>query len=311
MGTNSKTSDVAAPLAGDTASLIQTLNQSLRLMQQLLQASPAFQDSSVTVFEVIVELLHARNRKWVSDAYLYQIRHCYDLLNRRFGRRQLASLTSHELEDWINSHDVGKRTRRGRIQYLRMLFEFARKREYLSRNPALAIDFPVEDPPEIHIHTPDQVRAVLAAALGQDVGLARALAVRYFAGLRSAEMVRLDEEEEIHLDRRLIEVTAIKSKTRRRRLVSISDNLAAWLALKGDIPGDLEKRITRVWHDAKVDWPRNVTRHSFCSYHLAQHQNAGKTALQAGHTEQILFSQYREVVTTAAAAEYWSIVPKT
>jgi hypothetical protein len=111
------------------------------------------------------------------------------------------------------------------------------------------------------------------------------------------------------LERRLIEVTAVKSKTRRRRLVRISDNLAAWLQLKGDMPGDLEKRITRAWETAKVPWPRNVTRHSFCSYHLAQWDNAAKTALQAGHTEQVLFAHYRELVTPEQAEEFWSIVP--
>ena len=92
--------------------------------------------------------------------------------------------------------------------------------------------------------------------------------------------------------------------------MTIQDNLAAWLALEADIPGDLEKRITLVWQKAKVTWPRNVTRHSFCSYHLAEFQNAAKTALQAGHSEQMLFSHYHDLVTPEAAAEYWAIVPK-
>ena len=57
-------------------------------------------------------------------------------------------------------------------------------------------------------------------------------------------------------------------------------------------------------------WPQNAPRHSFCSYHLAMHQNAGKTALEAGHSEQMLFAHYREIVTREDAAAFWGIRPK-
>lgn len=58
-----------------------------------------------------------------------------------------------------------------------------------------------------------------------------------------------------------------------------------------------------------IEWEHNVTRHSFVSYHLAHWCNAAKTALEAGHTEQMTFSNYRALVTPAAAAEFWSILP--
>jgi len=45
------------------------------------------------------------------------------------------------------------------------------------------------------------------------------------------------------------------------------------------------------------------------SYHLAEWQSASKTALEAGHTEQILFNHYRELVTKEDAKEFWSITP--
>lgn len=148
----------------------------------------------------------------------------------------------------------------------------------------------------------------LSAARDIDVRTARVLALRYFAGLRSAEMNRL-EEEDIRLDRGFIEVPAVKSKTRQRRLVMIQPNLRAWLDLEGTLPGDQEKRVSKVVLASGVEWPRNVTRHSFVSYHLAQFQSAGKTALEAGHSEQMLFQHYREVVTPADAIAFWGIVP--
>ena len=58
-----------------------------------------------------------------------------------------------------------------------------------------------------------------------------------------------------------------------------------------------------------LPWPHNVTRHTFVSYHLAGGENAAKTALEAGHTEQMLFAHYRELVTPEAAAEFFAIFP--
>jgi hypothetical protein len=46
-------------------------------------------------------------------------------------------------------------------------------------------------------------------------------------------------------------------------------------------------------------------------YNLAQFQNAGKTALEAGHSEQMLFNHYRELVTSEEAAAFWAITPQT
>lgn len=56
-------------------------------------------------------------------------------------------------------------------------------------------------------------------------------------------------------------------------------------------------------------WPHNVTRHTFCSYHLAAFGSAAQTALEAGHSEAILFTHYRELVTPEAASKFWSIRP--
>jgi len=118
-------------------------------------------------------------------------------------------------------------------------------------------------------------------------------------------------KDAIQTARGFIEVTAAKSKTRRRRLVTIQPALASWLALGGVLPlGDVNTRLWKLTSALASPWPRNVTRHSFVSYHLAGFGSAGKTALEAGHTEQILFNHYREIVTAEQAAAFWAIRPK-
>ena len=87
--------------------------------------------------------------------------------------------------------------------------------------------------------------------------------------------------------------------------------LAAWLALPGKLPVSNPERVRAVARASGVRWPRNVTRHSFCSYHLARYSNAARTALEAGHSEAMLSAHYRELVTPEAASGYWAIVPAT
>ena len=106
--------------------------------------------------------------------------------------------------------------------------------------------------------------------------------------------------------------------TRRRRLVTISATLRAWLdwtAGQGAaLPlRDVWARLVRVKKAVRtvgVPFPANAARHSFCSYHLAHFGNAARTALEAGHSEAMLFAHYRELVTPEAAAAFWTIVPE-
>lgn len=103
---------------------------------------------------------------------------------------------------------------------------------------------------------------------------------------------------------------AHKAKTRARRLVTIQPNLRAWLDLGGELPGQTcEQQLWELTRKVGVPWPRNCTRHSWASYHLARFGSAATTAMEAGHSETMLFAHYRALVTPEAAAEFWSIVP--
>jgi len=173
----------------------------------------------------------------------------------------------------------------------------------------LGVDAPsvAVKPPEIH--SPDQVSQVMECARRLDPSLCRFMAIRYFAGLRGSEAAAIAESE-IKVERGFIEVTAANAKTRQRRLVAIEPNLSAWLGLGGTLP--LRDKWTRHWRLVKscgVPMPANVTRHSFVSYHLAHFGSASRTALEAGHSEAVLFRHYREVVTREDARRFWEIRP--
>ena len=139
-----------------------------------------------------------------------------------------------------------------------------------------------------------------------DTGLVAYLAVGLFAGVRPMEIERLHRSD---IKPAHIEIKANKAKTRRRRLVTISDNLQEWLSLGGEFaPNNKRKRLSRILEAAGLSLSPDIMRHSFASYHLAEHQSAEKTALEMGHRDtKMLFEHYRELVTKEDAKRYWKI----
>jgi site-specific recombinase XerC len=267
--------------------------------------------AGVTVIQTVNDFLRAKARAGRSDRYLRALRVSLTSFTKGRAHDDLASVTVSDIEGWLDDHTWAARTKRGYLSDVRTLFNFAVRRGLVTLNAAAGVELPVVECDVAGIHDTRTVTTVLEFARDYDLDVCRSLAVRYFAGLRSSEVARLEEKE---IRDGFIEVTAAKAKTRRRRLVTIQPNLTAWLALGGTLPlRDLNNSMR--WFTAAlkkkhgIDWARNVTRHSFCSYHLARFDNAGKTALEAGHSEQMLFTHYRQIVTPDQALQFWGIVP--
>lgn len=261
----------------------------------------------VSVVEAANEFLIAKAKAGRSQRYLKVA--LAQLRAFATGReaQPLGSVTAAEIEKWLYAREWQPKTQRGYLLTVRTLFNFAAARLHIVGNPALGVDLPTLEDREPEIHTPAQVKAVLEKARELDPSLCRWMAIRYFAGLRGSEAESLVESE---MDGEHIEVKAAKAKTRQRRLVKIEPALTAWLAIGGELP--LRQVNQKHWdliRAMEFPCPQNVTRHSFVSYHLAQFNDAARTALEAGHTQEMVFRNYRKVVTPAAAAEFWGIRP--
>ena len=185
----------------------------------------------------------------------------------------------------------------------------------IDSNPILRTSRPklLEKAPEIF--SVDELGGLLHAARATVQDVVPMLAIGAFAGLRDAEIKRLDWSE-IDLRRGLIEVTANKAKTVRRRIIRIQSNLAQWLApyskMSGAVvPVNARKKLDTVRSAAALQhWSNNGLRHSFASYRLAATSNAAMVATELGHsTTQMLYSTYRELVLPEEAERYWKIVP--
>jgi integrase len=174
------------------------------------------------------------------------------------------------------------------------------------RARARGMDHPIE------ILTVDELSRLLRHATAELVSY---LAIGAFAGLRRAELERLDWKE-IDLDDGLIEIPASKAKSAQRRHVHILPNLSAWLRSyakpSGKVTPTNYKKLLKKARDAAgiTQWPNNGLRHSYASYHLAQFKSADSLALELGHSgTDIIFRHYREVVKPADAQRYWQILP--
>ena len=268
---------------------------------------------SCTISELIHQFMVSKKQDRASARYLKDLRNRLDTFAAHFGEVIVAEVTPSQIDDWLRSLKVAAQTRNNYRTVLQTYFGYAISRGYAQENPVrqIAKAKVVRGAPDIF--TPVQMQEVLEIAPRDFVPF---IAIGGFAGLRSAEIERLDWSE-IDLSGKLIHVKAEKSKSAQRRLVTISDNLTAWLAphMRNSGPVvDVERSIVARRETRKAlgvkSWPANALRHSFASYHLAHYKNAAATAAELGHTSPaMLYKHYRELVRPNEAAKWWNIAP--
>ena len=267
---------------------------------------------SKPVQEVVESLLHAKAADGASTRYLGDLRARLNRFAATFGDRMIASISGKEIDGWLRSMNGTGVTRNTFRLRLSVLFTFARRMEYVALSPMENVEKAKETPGATEILTPQQIARLLGCASEATLPY---WAIGAFAGLRAAELARLDWSE-VDFEQGMIEVKAAKSKTSSRRLIEMSDNLRAWLAPyageQGKVcPADL-RRMTladREQAGLRNEWPQNALRHSFGSYRLAVLQDANKTALEMGNSPAMVFAHYRQVVKSAMAKKYWKIRP--
>ena len=270
---------------------------------------------NITIAQLATEVLAAKQRDGYGALYLTDLRKRLTRFARDFGSQPVAAITVEELDDWLRNLECAPKTRANFRANVGVLFSYAERRRMIDSNPVKRTTAPklIDKAPEIF--SVDELTALLNAAQSKSPDVVPMLTVAAFAGLRDAEIKRLDWSE-IDLKRGFIEVKASKAKSARRRLIRIQPNLAVWLtpytSISGAIvPTNARTKIDRVWHAAELPyWPLNGLRHSFASYRLAATNDAASVAAELGHTStKMLYSTYREVVLPEEAERYWNIAP--
>jgi len=269
----------------------------------------------ITVAELANEVVEikrkdGRSAKYITDLAQKLRRFCQD-----FGVRPIAAVAVGEIDKWLRDLNYLPKSRAQYRANIGVLFSHAERLGMIDRNPVLRTGKPklVHAPPEIF--NVDELRGLLDSACSVAPDVLPMLAIGAFAGLREAEIQRLDWGE-VDLTRGHIEVKAAKAKSACRRIVPIQPNLAAWLqpynGMTGSVvPAGARRKLARVREAAKLaHWPNNGLRHSFASYRLAAIHDAPRVSVELGHTSpQMLYTNYRELVRPEEAERYWQIVP--
>jgi integrase len=149
------------------------------------------------------------------------------------------------------------------------------------------------------------------------------ISVCLFAGLRPTEAKRLAWSQ-VNLADREIRLDSTQTKTRRPRLVTITDTLAAWLAgqePKPFHPANFTKDMAAVQRAAGFGnpkenpalkrWTPDAMRHTAVSHLFRKTGSYGLTAEQAGNSEAVIKRFYQGRVSSEETAAFYALRPTT
>lgn len=198
---------------------------------------------------------------------------------------------------------------------------------------------------EIEFLSLPEVRRYLAACERYDPELVAHEVIQLFAGVRSDDEMDNFEGKWVMPETREVVIPAEIAKTGKREVITgLEDNFWEWWKEYGrrDLlrPANHEQRwkrvrvLARIADPAQADtlatlpiktlleqetsakrlaaWPWNARRRTFCTYHVAKHQSADRTALILRHRgdSYTLHNSYRGLgVTQAQGVEYFAILP--
>ena len=156
------------------------------------------------------EMIETRTKDGTGDAYVRVLKVYLNQLKESFNC-QLRAVTTGQLADYLRNQDVSSRSKNNARATIGAFFKFCKERGWLPRDHEgieLVPKFK-EKPTDITIYSPWEVTQCLSHSRPEMVP---SLAIGAFAGLRSAEIERLDWSE-VHLADKFIEIKAAKAKT--------------------------------------------------------------------------------------------------
>lgn len=302
----------------------------------------------ITLADLLAEFVLAMELKRKRPRYVGQLGVSGRAFVRGREERSVRSVTRAEVVEWLAGSGWAAKTQKGYLGDLRTLYSYAMERHYVGENPfAGTFAFPEEEPEEIVALSVEQCKALLGEAVKctpasqvkrkethERPPLLWYTVLGLFAGVRPMELARMDRAQ-VDLVERHVLVKGKSAKTRQRRVVDLTEEAVAWLALDPVREGPVRpKNFTRLWgtlrYDAgflnsdfnqsklrppdprgKVWWPHDAMRHTFASMHYAHHQDEALLKAQMGHSkdEDTLMQHYRALKTRKEAEAFWALAP--
>ena len=233
--------------------------------------------------------------------------------------RMVAAVTSGMVVDLLGGMVFAPVTIESHRKVWSAFFGWCVREQFCRVSPMLSIDRVKVVRGEVEFMPARDVALFFEKALEIQPEIVPALALSFFAGLRSSSIERLVRGD-LDFEERGIRLQAQQHKTGRRFFVQgFPDNLWVWLepwrGLKELPRGSSSvfiRQRNRVYTAAGVDFPHNAGRHSFCTHHIALFGSADQAATLLTHRGNVsmLYDHYRGNAKKADAEIYFDIVPE-
>ena len=251
-----------------------------------------------------------------------------------FPGHDVCDLTKQHLDAYLTMFaQAAPKTRNERRGVVKMFMAWAVEQDFLPPTHRLAeasqLKHENADVEVIECYTPRELRHMLERTSKQPEApkegeqpeadyrsLLPVLALAGLAGLREKEILRLTWDDVFRVPGH-VEVGALSSKTRSRRLVEVCASLALWLEPYRNHSGAIWPKGYQRFHAdfgdlrtaLKIKHRRNGLRHSFVSAHYAMHGDEGRTAQQAGNSPAMVHKNYKGLMTKQDGEAWFAVAP--
>lgn len=307
--------------AVESAKRLQPYGKTIRDAVNFFLAHLKILNSSVTVKEFTLAVRNEFKRrlraKEISARHEQTMLEALAKFEKQFGDRLVKAIAGSEIKIWLAGTPLATKTRNKVLGYIRGAFSTGKELGLVDTHPLDGITGFTKSGKTAKSPRPLSADEMVKLINAADQRIKPFILIGGFAGLRNEERINLDWSH-IRVGEKIIDLSAKISKTGRRRLVPISDNLAEWLALYAKESGPViyKSRYTAYDDFRKAtlaagfkEWPENSLRDSFCSYRYEQTDDAAKTAKEAGHSVDMLMRNYQKLVTKTETTKFWSISP--
>jgi integrase len=298
----------------------------LRSLSEIRDRLKLATESDIHIAEAVAEFL-AYKKSRVKERQLANLTDQLKRFATDYGDKPISTVTASQVEKWLASLRSRKNPEKlkeapflsplSRNHYratLHGFFEYASSpaRGLCTRNPVSDLEPEQVVTGEPEAYTAEDAALIMQAALDHKPDLVPVLALGMFAGLRVSEAVEIDLGK-IKSD---VEEFRVTGKTG-PRLAPLTDSCKAWLFAqerrKGKAwtqsPRTLVNEMQALFTLAKVEQIDNGARHSFISYRCAEGKDTARVADECGNSVGTIKAHYRQLVTSAAATQYFAIRP--
>ncbi len=273
---------------------------------------------SIALCDASKEYLLSLQRRKLSRDYQSQVHRATGRLMTYLGDQMaVADITPRQMEQFIFSFPFALRSLANYHTYFRSFFTWCEKRGYCRTNPMAALQGVDVPDGAAHVMPVDDVGRLFAQLVEDRAFAAPFLALAFFAGFRSSMIPRLVLPD-FSFEERGITLPSTATKTKKRFYVEgHPDCLWAWLEplkLLSAYP-KFANSTFRDWREKAylkggVEYPENGARDSFCSYDMAMHRDASRTATLLTHRgTSMLRQKYLGKATKTDGLKYFAILP--